>query len=90
MPGYWFIKNKSAGTGRIPADFIKVCKYPLVETLTAVLNYINEYNEFPNAWAGGFRSAVFKSGKHNTATNFRGITILPLWRKYLKQSSTDG
>ena len=32
-------------------------------------------------WAGGIRSAVFKSGKHNIVDNFRGITILPIMEK---------
>ena len=46
-----------------------------------VLNYIIENRDFPELWAGGIRSAVFKSGKHNIVDNFRGITILPIMEK---------
>ena len=46
-----------------------------------ILNYIIENRDFPELWAGGIRSAVFKSGKHNIVDNFRGITILPIMEK---------
>ena len=46
-----------------------------------VLNYIIENRDFPELWAGGIRSAVFKSVKHNIVDNFRGITILPIMEK---------
>ena len=72
---------RSAGIDGIPAEFIKACKYPLAETITTVLNYIINHNEFPNIWTGGLRSAVFKSGKRNVATNFRGVTILSIMEK---------
>ena len=40
-----------------------------------------EQRDFPDAWSGGIRSAVFKSGKRNVVDNFRGITILPIMEK---------
>ena len=46
-----------------------------------VLNHIIENCDFPELWAGGIRSAVFKSGKHNIVDNFHGITILPIMEK---------
>ena len=73
--------NRSAGIDGIPAEFVKACKQPLNESITMVLNYIIESREFPDTWAGGLRSAVFKSGKQNIVDNFRGITILPIMEK---------
>ena len=61
----------------------------LAETITTVLNYIIDHNEFPSVWAGGLRSAMFKSGKCNVATNISGVTILPIMEKCLKQLSID-
>ena len=82
MYGYRFVKtNRSADTDWIPAEFIKACKKPLAETITTVLNDIIDHNEFPDVWAGGLRSAVFKSGKRNVATNIRSVTILHTMEK---------
>ena len=53
----------------------------MAEPVAMVLNYIIENRDFPELWAGGIRSAVFKSGEHNIVDNFRGITILPIMEK---------
>ena len=73
--------NRSPGIDGVPAEFIKACKQSLAEPVAMVLNYIIENRDFPELWAGGIRSAVFKSGKHNIVDNFRGITILPIMEK---------
>ena len=65
----------------VPAEFIKACKESLVETVAMVINYITKNCNFPELWAVGIRSAVFKSGKHNIVDNFRGIIILPSMEK---------
>ena len=79
-----FKPNRSPGIDGVPAEFIKACKQSLVEPVAIVLNYIIENRNFPELWAVGIRSAVFKSGKHNSVDDFRGITILPIMEKYLK------
>ena len=48
----------------IPAEFIKVCKSILSRTIATVFNYMIEQRDFPDAWSGGIRSAVFKPGKY--------------------------
>ena len=53
----------------------------MAEPVAIVLNNIIENRDFPELWAGGIRSAVLKSGKHNIVDNFRGITILPIIEK---------
>ena len=73
--------NRSPRIDGVPAVFVKACKECLAEPITLVLNYITEHRNFPNSWAVGVRSAVFKSGKHNLVNNFRGITILPIMEK---------
>ena len=73
--------NRSPGIDGVPAEFVKACKQSLAEPVAMVLNYIIENRDFPELWAGGIRSAVFKSSKHNIVDNFRGITILPIMEK---------
>ena len=70
--------NKSPGNDCIPAEFIKVCSNVLCKTIATVFNYMIKQRYFPDAWSGGIRSAVFKSGKRNVVDNFRGIAILPV------------
>ena len=53
----------------------------LSRTIATVFNYMIEQRYFPDAWSGGIRSAIFKSGKRNIEDNFRGITILPIMEK---------
>ena len=72
---------KSPGNDCIPAEFIQECKNILSKTIATVFNYMIEQRDFPDAWSGGIRSAVFKSGKRNLVDNFRGITILPIMEK---------
>ena len=76
-----FKNNKSPGIDAIPAEFIKHCKDILAEDITMILNYVIEERSFPDNWAKGLRSAVFKSGKHNIISNYRGIIILPIMEK---------
>ena len=45
------------------------------------MNYVIEKRNFPEIWAEGLKSGVFKSGKRNLVDNYRGITILPVIEK---------
>ena len=68
-----FLKNnKSPGVDGIPAGMIKHCKQYLSEPLSHAFNYIVEQRDFPEVWAEGLRSTIFKCG------NYRGITVLPI------------
>ena len=37
--------------------------------------------DFPECWAEGLRSAIYKSGRYEVPENYRGITILPVIEK---------
>ena len=73
--------NKSPGIDGIPSEFFKMCKDTLVPYITEILNYIIEFREFPDVWACGIRSAIFKNGSRAKVDNYRGITILPIMEK---------
>ena len=53
----------------------------LSQPITDVLNYIIDKRDFPECWAEGLRSAIYKSGGKEIPENYRGITILPVLEK---------
>ena len=73
--------NKSPGADTIPAEFIKCSKDILSEPIAEVLNYIIEKRDFPQCWAEGVRSTIYKGGNSNLPENYRGIEILPILEK---------
>ena len=73
--------NKSPGCDNIPAEFIKYCKEILLQDLTIIYNYIIESRDFPDIWAEGLRSVIFKAGQKNLVKNYRGITVLSIFAK---------
>ena len=81
--------NKSPGCDNIPAEFIKFCKEILSDDLTTIYNYIIESRDFPEIWAEGLRSAIFKGGIRNVVKNYRGITILSIFAKNIWNPSTQ-
>ena len=74
-------RNKSPGSDHIPGDFVKQCKDSLVDILCDIHNYRISNKTFPDKWAEGIRSAVFKNGAKKDPNNYRGITILPIFEK---------
>ena len=74
-------RNKSPGYDIIPAEFVKHLKTFFAKDLTLIFNYMVENKEFPDDWAEGIRNPIFKSGSKNKCSNYRGITILPVFGK---------
>ena len=77
--------GKSPGVDSIPAEFVKHCKNRLSVELHIMFNYILEKREFPESWAEGLKSAIFKSGLRNKPSNYRGITILGIFAKIFEK-----
>ena len=46
-----------------------------------MLNYIIEMEAFPDSWAEGIRTSIYKAGERSDPNNFRGITVLPIFEK---------
>ena len=57
--------------------------------LCDLFNYMIEKREFPDIWAEGIRSAIYKSGAKLDPTNYRGITVLPVFTKILEMAIHD-
>ena len=45
------------------------------------MNYIINCRDFPESWAEGLRSSIFKNGQRNIVENYRGITVPPIFAK---------
>ena len=73
--------NKSPGADFIPPEFIKICKSELKEDITNLFNYILEKREFPERWAEGIKSAIFKRGNRLLTENYRGVTVPKIFEK---------
>ena len=73
--------NKSAGADCIPAEFVKACDERFLHEICMILNYLIEWRRFPDAWAEGLRTSVFKAGDKLNPDNYRGITVLPIFEK---------
>ena len=81
--------NKAQGIDLIPAEFVKYCKDILVDDLCKLYNYILGKREFPDAWAEGLRTAVYKAGYRLDPNNYRGITVLPIFAKIFEIAFHD-
>ena len=73
--------NKSPGLDSIPAEIIKSCKEQIGGDILEAFNYIIEKRDFPDSWAQGLRSPIFKAGDVKDVHNYRGITILSIFGK---------
>ena len=78
--------NKSPGPDGIVAEFLKSCKETFARDLTMIFNYFLEHREFPDVWAEGYRSPVFKAGIKGDCNNYRGITVLCIFEKIFESA----
>ena len=51
------------------------------DDLTTDFNYIIESLNFPEIWAEGLRSPIFKAGQRSVVKQYRGITMLGIFAK---------
>ena len=73
--------NESAGIDSIPAEFLKYTNSIIATEIADLFNYAIELRSFPDKWAEGIRTPIFKSGSKMNANNYRGITVLPIFEK---------
>ena len=55
-------RNKSPGIDGIPAEFLKHYEDVLLDDITYLFNYIIDHQDFPEIWAEGLRTSVYKNG----------------------------
>jgi hypothetical protein len=73
--------NKSPGDDGIPLSFVKLCADGLKVPLLHILNTSLSQGIFPEKWKNSFLVPIFKSGKRNDVSNYRGVAILSCFAK---------
>ena len=81
-----FKSNKSPGIDYIPAEFLNAGVDIISYDVAELFNYVIENREFPERWAIGLRSPIYKSGMKINTKNYRGITVLPVFEKLFEIS----
>ncbi|CAG2236814.1 DBP7 [Mytilus edulis] len=70
------LKNKkSCGPGSISNEMIKNSQSFLIKSLNHVFNKILSTGNYPQIWAHGFITALFKNGSKDDPSNYRGLTL---------------
>ena len=68
-------RKKSPGQDLITNEMLKYCGNDLKDIILTIFNKILCTGEYPEQWAVGLISSIFKSGDINDTNNYRGITI---------------
>ena len=83
------LKNgKSAGIDNLSAEFIKSDSTRIASDLVALYNYVIENRSFPQVWTDGLRNPIYKTGSVDITSNYRGITVLPIFEKVFEMAVT--
>ena len=75
--------NKAAGPDRIPAEMIKSSSEPILKILLKTMNKIKSSFQYPEKWAIGITSLLFKDGDEEDPNNYRAITVTDVLSKLL-------
>ena len=67
--------KKSSGLDGVPSEAFKYTADVLGDTLLILINYILDKGSYPDKWAEGLISPVYKSGDRNDCKNYRRITV---------------
>jgi hypothetical protein len=68
--------NKGLGPGGVPPLILKNCASAFALPLCLLFNRSLASCVFPDRWKLSFVTSIFKSGKRNDVSNYRGIAIL--------------
>ena len=79
------LKNSSAGWDEIPASVGKKCIQSYIKPLTHIINMSLREGVFPYELKLAKVIPIYKSGDKTLLTNYRPISILPFFFKFLKR-----
>ncbi|CAG2186361.1 unnamed protein product [Mytilus edulis] len=85
------LKNKkSCGPDSISNEMIKNSQSFLIKSLNHVFNKILSTGNYPQIWANGFITALFKNGSKDDPSNYRGLTVTSCLSKTVMSEKSSG
>ena len=81
--------HKACGPDNISARIIRECREQLVAPLVILFNMSVEQGKFPSRWAEANIVPVYKKGSKKLASNYRSISLTPLFGRLLERCICD-
>ena len=78
--------NKALGPDGIPTRVVRTCSEQLALPLTLIFNTSLQTGVFPSLFKRGNVVPIFKSGPRNEASNYRPISLLPIFSKVFEKA----
>ena len=69
-------RGKSPGEDGILNELLKPAKEKFIPILKMLFNTIFDYSVFPSSWHLGIITSIFKKGRRNNPSNYRGVSYL--------------
>ena len=82
------LNNSSPGHDKLPPFVAKACMDELIEPITHVVNESLKSGLFPSELKFARVVPIFKSGDPSLLTNYRPISVLSFFQKFLKKLFT--
>ena len=81
--------NKAHGWDQISIRMIKLCDISLVTPLKLIFEACRMQGTFPESWKRANVVLIYKKGEKNLKTNYRPISLLPIFGKMLEKLMFD-
>ena len=81
--------TKATGCDKLSVKFIKACPLAMARLLTRVINQSISSCIFPSSWKYAVVTPVPKSKNNSALTNYRPISVLPVFSKILERVIHD-
>jgi len=81
--------HKAMGVDAIPTRFIKASPVSMAALLVRLINKSISSSTFPDCWKAAIVTPVLKSHKNFSLSNFRPISVLPIFSKVLERVVSD-
>jgi hypothetical protein len=77
--------TNSGGYDEIPIKVLKNCKHVIISPLTYIINRSLATGIFPDRLKYPEMKPIYKNGDKNLICNYRPISLLTLFRRYLRE-----
>ena len=79
--------NKAGGYDGISVNMLQRCVYEVASPLLIIFQKCIETGKFPDSWKYANVQPIHKKGNRQTKSNYRPISLLPLFGKILEKLS---